>query len=509
MLAISAVTYLGSALQLQAAGRVALVIGNGQYQNTTSLATPANDATDMADLLDRLGFSVIKVLNANYSEFRKAIRSFNAQVQDADIGLVYYAGHGMELGGENWLIPVDADLKTDLDLASEALGLKTVMQSVSRVRELGLVILDSCRDNPFAAKMLRSKLTRSVDRGLVRVEPGTNVLVAYAAKDGTTAADGQGRNSPYTAALLKELATPGLEISFVFRKVRDDVMAATAKRQQPFVYGSLSSKAIYFSPASPASRPPAPQPAAARPADETVWLAIRESSDPQLLESFLSKFPGSSHEADARLRLEELKVAGECDRLTASVMGQATARSVTVIDGGDLDVDPALRACDAALEHFPRVPRYAFEAGRAAEAKQEYARARDWLDRAVALDDVPAMVDLAMLWEAGRGGAKDYGKARELYEKAAARGDRTAMTRLGAMYEAGRGVPQSYGDTHRWYRKAADAGDPEAMARLAKLYEQGRGVRRSAATARAWRERAENLKQHSAAAAPGAVQPPP
>ena len=121
----------------------------------------------------------------------------------------------MELGGENWLIPVDAELKTDRDLLSEAIGLKTILQSVSRAGALGLVILDSCRDNPFAAKMARTnKLTRSVDRGLARVEPTANVLVAYAAKDGTTATDGDGRNSPYTAALLRHLGTRGLEVSF-------------------------------------------------------------------------------------------------------------------------------------------------------------------------------------------------------------------------------------------------------------------------------------------------------
>src|SRR4029077_5796142 len=142
--------------------------------------------------------------------------------------------------GENWLIPVDAELKADLDVASEAIGLKTLIQSVSRASGLGLVILDACRDTPFAAKMARSKLTRSVARGFARVEPTTNVLVAYAAKDGTTARDGNRRNSPYTTALLRNLEVPRLEVSFMFRNVRDEVMAATNRAQQPFVYGSPS-----------------------------------------------------------------------------------------------------------------------------------------------------------------------------------------------------------------------------------------------------------------------------
>lgn len=162
------------------------------------------------------------------------------------MAVVFYAGHGMEVGGENWMIPINAELRSDADIESEAVSLRSMSLQVSKARQLGLIILDACRNNPFAAKMKRSLATRAVPRGLAPTEPSDNVLIAYAARDGTTASDGDGRNSPFTTALLKHIETPGLEISFLFRRVRDDVMAATKREQQPFVYGSLSKEEIYL-----------------------------------------------------------------------------------------------------------------------------------------------------------------------------------------------------------------------------------------------------------------------
>lgn len=153
------------------------------------------------------------------------------------------------------LIPVDAELKRDTDAANEAISLQSVMLQVANTGSLGLVILDACRNNPFAAKMSRSLAARAAaGSGLGRIEPVGNVLVAYAARDGTTALDGDGRNSPFDAALLRNIETPGVEVTFMFRNVRDDVMEATRNAQQPFVYGSLSRKAIYLVAAPPADR---------------------------------------------------------------------------------------------------------------------------------------------------------------------------------------------------------------------------------------------------------------
>jgi hypothetical protein len=231
---------------------VALVIGNGAYRSVPALPNPPNDAADIAASLERLGFSVQRLTDARYNGMRRALLDFNRRARSAHMAVVFYAGHGMEVGGENWLIPIDAELKTDTDTEHEAISLKTVMSTVDGASKLGLVILDACRNNPFTVTMQRTVRMRAVARGLVRIEPTGNVLVAYSAKDGTTAAEGSTRNSPFSAALLRHLETPGLEINFLFRRVRDDVMVATRNEQQPFTYGSLSQEEIYLKAATSA-----------------------------------------------------------------------------------------------------------------------------------------------------------------------------------------------------------------------------------------------------------------
>jgi hypothetical protein len=191
---------------------------------------------------------------------RRALIEFGSRAHGAEMAVVFFAGHGMEIGGENWLVPVDAELRSDINVENESIGLRSLILTVSSASKLGLVILDACRNNPFAARMQRSMRLRAVDRGLARVEPSGSVLVAYAARDGTTATDGSARNSPFTAALLRHIETPGLEINFLFRNVRDDVLTATGRQQEPYVYGSLSREAIYLR-AAPTGLPPAPTPA--------------------------------------------------------------------------------------------------------------------------------------------------------------------------------------------------------------------------------------------------------
>ena len=227
--------------------RVALVIGNSTYRNVPTLPNPANDAADIAAALNRLGFAVTLVTNASFDEMRRALIALGRDAAGADMAAVFFAGHGMEISGENWLIPVDAELKKDTDAANEAVSLRSVILQLSNTTSLGLVILDACRNNPFVAKMSRSLALRAaIGGGLGRIEPVGNVLVAYAARDGTTALDGDGRNSPFSAALLHNIETPGVEVTFMLRNVRDDVMEVTRNEQQPFVYGSLSRRAIYL-----------------------------------------------------------------------------------------------------------------------------------------------------------------------------------------------------------------------------------------------------------------------
>jgi len=247
--------------------RVALVIGNGAYGNVPALLNPPNDASDIAAALKRLGFTFSLATNASFDEMRRGLIALGRDAAGADMAAVYFAGHGMEINGDNWLIPIDAALKRDTDAANEAISLQSVMLQVSNTTSLGLVILDACRDNPFAVRMNRSLATRAATMGgLGRIEPTGNVLVAYAARDGTTALDGDARNSPFAAALLRNIEAPGVEVTFMFRNVRDDVMEATRNQQQPFVYGSLSRKAIYLAGPPPAGADGAALPAVVSPA---------------------------------------------------------------------------------------------------------------------------------------------------------------------------------------------------------------------------------------------------
>lgn len=295
---------LSAAIEVLAADRVALVIGNGAYRNQPALPNPPRDAADIADSLKRLGFSVVTLIDADASAVRKALVEFGRATIGSDMAIVFYAGHGIEVGGENWLIPVDAELRNDTDAEYEAVSLKAVTLQVAKARQLGLVILDACRNNPFAAKMQRSLRTRGVARGLAPSEPTDNVLVAYAAKDGTTANDGDGRNSPFTTALLRNLETPGLEITFLFRNVRDEVMATTKREQQPFVYGSLSKDAIFLKPAG--GLPVAPA-ATAQQGAAQAWDAVKDSMSVATLESFLRYYGDGFYGDLARAKIADLK----------------------------------------------------------------------------------------------------------------------------------------------------------------------------------------------------------
>ncbi|MBR0975671.1 caspase family protein [Bradyrhizobium japonicum] len=185
--------------------RVALVIGNSKYERTAPLSNPANDATLIAETFKSVGFDDVELRrDLKVNDMRRALRDFIDKSRDADVAVVYYAGHGIEVDGVNYLVPVDAVLERDVDVYDEALTLDRVLVSVEPAKQLRLVILDACRDNPFARSMKRTMASRAIGRGLAKVEPSSpNTLIAFASKAGSTAADGDGKNSPFTAALVR------------------------------------------------------------------------------------------------------------------------------------------------------------------------------------------------------------------------------------------------------------------------------------------------------------------
>ncbi len=238
---------------LAASTRVALIIGNSAYRNVARLPNPERDAAAMAKLFRDAGFNtVVEANNVGNLDFKRAIRKFEDSAFDADIAVVYYAGHGIEIGGINYLVPVDAKLASDRDAEDEAIALNRLVESVDGAKRLRLIILDACRDDPFVATMKRVRRTvmRAITSGLGKVEPtGTDTLIAYAAKAGSTAEDGDGAHSPFTTALLDNLTVPGLDVRLAFGRVRDEVLKITGRRQEPFVYGSLGGGNISLVPA--------------------------------------------------------------------------------------------------------------------------------------------------------------------------------------------------------------------------------------------------------------------
>lgn len=227
--------------------RIALLIGNSGYLHAPVLANPANDVKALAIVLQAVGFQSVTVkMDLRREEMISALRQFAQAADKADWAVVYYSGHGIEYNGVNYMIPIDAELRADRDIDLESIDVGKALGALEGAKRLRLIILDACRDNPFVSQMRRTMGTRSIGRGLARIEPEAGTLVVYAAKHGETALDGDGANSPFAEALIKRMPTANLEIRRLFDLVRDDVMNTTSRKQQPFSYGSLSGSEDYF-----------------------------------------------------------------------------------------------------------------------------------------------------------------------------------------------------------------------------------------------------------------------
>lgn len=316
--------YLGCSPAL-AERRVALVIGNSAYQKVPRLTNPTSDAEALAALFEAAQFeSVDSKSDLSATELRRTLREFASKARDADIAVVYYAGHGIELDGNNFLVPVDAALETDSDVLDEAVSIERVLFAVEPAKRLRLVILDACRDNPFVKAMKRTVALRGIGRGLAKVEPMTpNTLIAFAAKAGSTASDGDSQNSPFATALVKHLARPGLDVRRALGFVRDDVLKSTGNRQEPYVYGSLGGDDVPLVPATAPAIPQAsshsdPQAAIRRDYELALQLARRDG-----WEAFLSQYPDGFYANLAR---------GQLNKIAADEERSATAEKARIAE---------------------------------------------------------------------------------------------------------------------------------------------------------------------------------
>ena len=301
-LALSVFLTLMTATNALADKRVALVLGVSKYQHVPLLANPDNDAAAMSEVFRQIGFDVVTLRHdLGVIEMRRTMREFAVAAADADMAVVYYAGHGIEVDGANYLVPADAKLLSDFDIEDEAIPLDRVLQAISPAKRLRLVILDACRDSPFLERMKRSVATRSIGRGLAKIEPATpDTLIAFAAKAGAIAGDGGDVHSPFSTALLKYIAIPGLDLRIALGRVRDDVLKTTYGRQEPFVYGSLGGETVAL--VSRPEPPLDPEGAARRDYEFSAQIGTKEAWN-----SFLSVHGSGIYANLARAALGKLE----------------------------------------------------------------------------------------------------------------------------------------------------------------------------------------------------------
>jgi uncharacterized caspase-like protein len=325
---------LGITLATQSAAladrRIALVIGNGKYENAGVLANPINDADAIADLLTKAGFdSVDRRRDLGVVEFKRAVREFVDRAASADVAVVYYSGHGLETGGANYLIPVDAKLTSTLDMDDEAVSLDRILVAAGHVKKLSLIILDACRENPFHPAADDAKVTRGVSMGLAGVGPTiTDTLIAFAAKAGSVSYDGDGRNSPFTTALLRYLTQPGLDIRLALGKVRDDVLRSTNHRQEPYVYGSLGGDNVSLVPAAPEKPSVVAIPPAAADADEASdYRTTERFASLDGWRAFLAVHPDGDYARRARAEVDRLLSRQKLEAAKTEAPPMVTART--------------------------------------------------------------------------------------------------------------------------------------------------------------------------------------
>ena len=289
--------------------RVALVIGNSAYAHTPPLSNPRNDAGDVAAALAGFGFEIVAGYDLDKAAFDRTVRTFAAALQGAEVGVFFYAGHGIQVQGHNYLVPVDAELSAAAALDFEMVRLDLIQRTMENHARTNILFLDACRDNPLARNLARSMGTRSggIGSGLASVEAGVGTLISFSTQPGNVALDGGGRNSPFAGALVRNMRSSTDDLSSLLISVRNDVMQATGNKQVPWEHSSLRGR-FFFNPApSPASSPSPPAVAASRDEAAEAWAAARESSSPAVLQAFITRYAGSFYAELARDRLQALQ----------------------------------------------------------------------------------------------------------------------------------------------------------------------------------------------------------
>ena len=314
----SVICMLFTANAAKADKRVAFVVGNGAYKNVAQLPNPPIDAKAMAAVLRNVGFDVVEGTNLTRDTMTERLLEFGKKAQGADVAVFFYAGHGIAISGTNYLLPIDADIKSEMDVKlGSAINIDLTLDQTMSDAKVKLVFLDACRDNPFAAKIKSNSATRSVSvqTGLAEMKSGEGTLIAFATGPGQTALDGQeGTNSPFTRALIAHITTPGVEIQQAMTEVRAQVNEETNKGQLPWGHTNLIGS-VYLNPVAAPAAGAAASPALAAVAPTSgasdveleFWRSVKESNKPEELNAYLSSYPNGQFKSLALARIAALE----------------------------------------------------------------------------------------------------------------------------------------------------------------------------------------------------------
>src|SRR6516164_8709381 len=408
--------------------RVALIIGNSAYQNAPILPNPERDARGIADMFQKAGYEIVTTaFNVGSLDFKSTIRKFEDAVTDADIAVIYYAGYGLNIHGTNYLIPIDAKLTSDRDANDETITLEQLVESVHSAKRLRVIIIDACRDNPFARIMKTERMASF--SGLAAVEPNSiDTLIAYAAKSGTTAQDGGGDHSPFAAALITNLFVPGLDIRLAFGRVRDEVLKKTGLMQEPFVYGSLGGGNIAL-----VSAPSQPVVSNDLAGERSDYALVEKIGTKGAWQVFLNQHPSGFYADLARQQIAI--VQDQSDRLDRSAKAQADREAEAKRQADEAARQKAEQ--EAALAAAQRAAKAAEQAR--LDAERQAARTREEEARQAALAKRAAEAEAARK-QADAGAAKQQADAetakKQAEQQAAAEQTRLAAERAKQQAEA-------------------------------------------------------------------------
>ncbi len=476
----------------EAADKVALLIGNAAYTNVSTLANPVNDVRLIEASLQSHGFDVTRIEDQTLSQMNRALRDFRDKADAAEVAMVYYAGHGIEIGGVNYLIPTDAELTDERDASVEALSANAILRQISGAARLKLMVLDACRDNPFAARMIRANRGRGVGRGLARTTVAApDTLIAYAAAAGEITPDGPpGGNSPFSAAFAKAMEGPQRDVRQLFGAVRD-IMRAEVIGAEPFVYTSLGGANHFI---QKSSAPLTPKPSSADAIAKEYELVERVGST-AAWQAFLARHGKKEgfYVALARAALAKAETARaptpetnvatapetECDRLAAHPLDpQAVTAGLWM---PMLDAKAGIMACKTAVEDFPDTARFKFQLGRSLDKAEKPSVARIWYRAAAKRGSSSAMHNIGKHYAEGKGVGKNNAVAVDWYRRSAAAGNANGMTSLGWMYENGFSVAKNPQKAAELYRSAMALGSGRSTGNLGRMLREGDGVEKDEA----------------------------